>query len=1198
MSNNWTQQQQEAISTRGKNLLVSAAAGSGKTAVLVERIIKILEDDRENIETMLIVTFTNAAAREMKDRIQKKLQSRIKELAKNKEQTSHEDRDKIAFLKEQIKNIPRASISTVHSFCIEILRQNFQRVNIDPSFKIANEALVTILKSKAIENNFDKMYEKEDEGFLGLVDAFGGEKSDKGLLEVVYQVHRFIQAQPYPEKWLREQFISYDLKLEGKNKHEKLEAFKKSIWASELTGFGKKQLESALESCDQAIELCKEYDPPLSYIENIADDRYQISQILEALEVGELQTYFDSLLKFKQGRLKTISKKTIEASDYDEKLLERIKDIRKNAIKEEVQSLIKTFGETELMQLVEDIAYMKPHVRSLIELVVDFDREFSSLKTENGVLDFSDLEHYALMVLEDEGVRQSLKNKYAHIFFDEYQDSNLVQETIIDSIKRDNNLFFVGDVKQSIYRFRLADPTLFNGRYKAYKDESNLKSQKIDLSKNFRSRSEILEFCNLIFENIMTEEVGEVDYSNKSHQLIPGKSESEYAENIELTIIEKKPNKKNEISDEAEDEDAQAPETDNDELEAMYCGQKIRGIIESGKVQYKDIVILMRSPKGKAKIFEKVMNKLGIPCYVDFRSSSFDKIEIKCLLDYLRIIDNKNQDEPLLGAMSSILGGFEIEEIIQIRVAYNSIPFCKAAKQYCAEKQDELAGKLKAFYRKIDKFKMLEKMWRLPQFIWYIIEDTNYSTYISGLADGKQRSFNIKSFVDKAGEYEESEALGLFGFLRQVDKILKDKGDSQEKSILLETENAVTIMSVHKSKGLEFDTVFLCDLGKRINEMDMRSDIILHNKLGIGMKYKNIQDNIQSDSIPRNQIKMRKNLENLSEEVRILYVALTRAVDKLYMVGSVADIDKFILQITKGDIKKNLKKQKNYLAWLCNVLVRDRGGDVLRDRVDNILTRNDIMDSGIKYSINMLTAHDIENAEQETECRKYELKQEILEHKISEPERINYFEKMSNFRYEYIEDTRTPNKRSVTDITKSYKIQDTEYSLEDVKINRLPAFMQEERTFTRIEEGTIAHLIMEKIAIKVHDEASIETEIQKMLEKEMLTKEEKEVADTKAIARFFNSELGRRMIASRKVLREQSFLMKYEDIIAEGIIDCYFFEEDGIVLIDYKTDEKIDEEKHRPQLKMYRKALESIYKQEVKETYIYWLSKGQYSKVL
>ncbi|MGB5824435.1 MAG: helicase-exonuclease AddAB subunit AddA [Proteocatella sp.] len=1197
MSNNWTQQQQEAISTRGKILLVSAAAGSGKTAVLVERIIKILEYDNEKIETMLIVTFTNAAAREMKDRIQKKLQSRIRELTKNKEHISVEERAKIAFLKEQIKNIPRASISTVHSFCIEILRQNFQLVNIDPSFKIANESLVAILKSKAIENIFDKMYEMEDEGFLRLVDAFGGEKSDKGLLEVIYQVHRFIQAQPYPESWLRDQIASYELDMEGKDDNEKLEAFKNSIWADELLESGRTQIKRAIESCDKAIELCKAYDPPLTYIENIADDRHQIVQILKVLEDMELQKYFDQLFSFKQGRLKTISKKTIEASNYDENILERIKDIRKNAVKDDIQSLTKTFGETRLMQLIEDISYMKPYVESLIELVVDFDNEFASLKKGNGVLDFSDLEHFALKILEDEGVRQNLQDKYAHIFFDEYQDSNLVQETIIGSIKRDNNLFFVGDVKQSIYRFRLADPTLFNNRYRQYSDESNRKSQKIDLSKNFRSRREILEFCNHIFLNIMSEEVGEVDYSNESHHLLPGKAETEYNKNIEITIIEKSANQKNEISCEAQDDDLEAQETDNDELEAMYCGQKIRALVETGEVQYKDIAILMRSPKGKAKMFEKVLNKFNIPCYVDFRSSSFDKIEIKCLLDYLRIIDNKNQDEPLLGAMSSIFGGFEIDEIIQIRIAYNDIPFYNATRQYCLEKQDELAGKLRIFYGKIDKFKMLEKMWRLPQLIWHIVEDMNYSTYISGLLDGKQRLSNIKSFVDKAGEYEENEAMGLFGFLRQVDKILKDKGDSQEKSILIETENAVTIMSVHKSKGLEFDTVFLCDLGKRINEMDMRSDIILHNRLGIGMKYKNIEDNIQSDSIPRNQIKMRKNLENLSEEIRILYVALTRAVDKLYLVGSVSSLEKFVMQITKGDIERNIRKQKNYLSWICNVLVRDAGGLMLRDKVDNILTPNDITDSGIKYSINMLTPGDIDNAEQETENKKEELKEKIENHEIKDAQNVSRFEKTSNFRYKYLEDTKTPNKRSVTDITKSYKIEERQYAFEDIKINKMPVFMQDQKLFTKTEQGTIAHLIMEKIEIRKHDEASIEIELQKMLKKEMLTKEETEIVDTKAISEFFSSELGNRMIESSRVFREQSFLMKYEDIIAEGIIDCYFFEEDGIILIDYKTDEKIDEEKHRPQLEMYKKALENIYKEEVKETYIYWLSEGKYSKI-
>ena len=1202
MSNKWTGAQQRAIDLRDTNILVSAAAGSGKTAVLVQRILNLLEDDQKDIDSMLIVTFTNAAAKEMKDRIQKKLQSRISELTKSGEKLSEKDREKAAFLKKQIKNISRASISTVHSFCIDILRQNFQIAGIDPAFKIASESLSLILKNRAAENTFEKMYEKEDGGFLSLVDAFGGSKSDRGLLDQMMHIHRFIQAQPYPEAWLKSQALSYRLAEPQASEEEKLRAFSQSIWASEMKAQGRSQLERALGQCEKAIELCRIYENPVPYIESIEDDRNLIYEIIKSLEEGDWIQYHSRITDFRQSRLKTVSKKSAEQHGYDQAVLDRIKDIRKNGIKEEVQSLSKVFSDAEMIQLIDDISYMHRQVVSLTELVLEFDKEFTALKKEHGVVDFSDLEHLALKVLEDDGVRQSLQNKYNYIFFDEYQDSNLVQETIISAVKRDDNLFFVGDVKQSIYRFRLSDPTLFNERYRDYAGGLSANSEKIDLSKNFRSRKEILDFCNLIFRNIMSEELGEVDYSDESHQLIAGKDSQEYEDNIELVIIEKNlSSSAGSGREESEDEEGSSPEeetsADQDELEAIYCAQKISSLVASGKVRYKDIAILMRSPKNKAKLFEKVLSRFNIPCYVDFRSSSYDRVEIKCLLDYLRIIDNRNQDEALIGAMSSAFGGFGSEELIKIRTSYPDAPFYRAAQDYSRERKDRTAEHLEDFFSQIDTLRIFEKMWRLPDFIWYVVETSDYSAYVSGMADGRQRMMNIRSFIEKAGEYEESESMGLFGFLRQVDRILREKGDSPEKSMLPDSEDAVTVMSVHKSKGLEFNTVFLCDLGKRINEADIRSDIILHNRLGIGMKYKNSEENIQSDSIPRNQIKMKKSLENISEEIRILYVALTRAVDRLYMTGVVADAEKFITRIMKGDIEGNIRKHKNYLSWIGSVLARDISGTALRSGVQELIPQDELYDSGFKYKISIHRAEEFEKTGLRAENGLEGLREKIYADEAIDSEMLAEFERRAGFRYEHISDTITPGKRSVTEITKSYIKEETTYAGEEIRINRMPVFMQDRRLFSKTEIGTIVHMIMEKISIKPHSIESVTQEINKMVEKEILTEEEAQAADVAAISGFFESETGRRMIESGRVHREKQFLMRHEDIIVEGIIDCFFFEDDEIVLIDYKTDEIPNPEKYRAQLELYRNALESIYGARVKETYIYWLIRGMSTKL-
>ncbi|MGL5258358.1 MAG: helicase-exonuclease AddAB subunit AddA [Proteocatella sp.] len=1163
MSNNWTNEQLEAINSREKNLLVSAAAGSGKTAVLVERIANLVEQDKEDIESMLIVTFTNAAARQMKDRIQKKLQERIINIRSK----ANCDVDELNFLKKQIKNISRASISTVHSFCIEVLRQNFQLIDIDPGFKIANESLINILKNKAIENIFEENYESEDEGFLRLVDAFGGEKSDKGLVEILNQLHYFIQAQPYPLRWLNEKSELYNFS-----------EFKDSVWAQEIKNNTLYQLNDILKSCEEALELCFTYSPPLAYIENLEDDKKQIESVIASLEIYDFESYLKKLQEFKLSRLKIISKKAIETNQYDEDIIEAIKDIRNNIIKEEIKSLSGAFGDVEFSQLVEDIKYMKPYVESLIKLVKQFDEEYKKLKSEKSVLDFSDIEHYTLKILEDEKVSQSLRQKYKYIFFDEYQDSNLVQETIIDAVKRENNLFFVGDVKQSIYRFRLSDPNLFNKRYERYSNENLSCSLKIDLAKNFRSRKEILDFCNLIFKNIMTKEHGEVDYQDESHQLKAGKKASEdiantKTKNISLNIIEKK-------SKELEDEEI--PE--NDELEAVFCSQKILKLVEKNEISYKDIVILMRSPKGKAKIFEKIFNKYNIPCYVDFQTSSFSKVEIKCILDYLRIIDNDNQDEALLGSMVSAFGGFTTEDIIKIRIAYPNLRFYEAVKTYLKEgddsskeeppKDSELYSKLNKFYSKIEEYRFLEKMWKLSDLVEYILDDTNYMTYISGLQDSEQKLINIKSFVEKTREYETNETLGLLGFLRQIDKILKEKGDSTEKTMLAEAENAVTIMSIHKSKGLEFDTVFLCDLGKRINEIDLRADIILHNELGIGMKYKNVEQNIQADSIPRNYIKLKKSLENISEEIRILYVALTRAIDKLYMVGTVNDIEKFKANTKKGNISQIVKKQKNYLSWISA-------------SVEN--SKTEFKDIEINY----IMPEEIKQSEEQRIEDKEEIRNQILNYELKDEKNKELFSTVSSYIYPYQSDTVSPSKKTVTELTKSYKKEDEVYEFQEIKLNKVPLFMQEGQTLSSTEIGTIMHMIMEKISIKPHSYESLDLELENMIEKEILTTEEKNVVNKDSIVNFFKSDIGRRLIDAKKIYREQSFLMKEKEFIIEGIIDCYFIDKnDKLVLIDYKTDKVISENKYKDQLNMYQRALEEIYKKPVDEKYIYWLTEG------
>lgn len=1179
---NWTLNQKKAIDIRNKNLLVSAAAGSGKTAVLVERIINLVEEKEASIDSMLIVTFTNAAAGEMKERIQKKLSQRIKDIGVSQDKKELET---LSYLKDQSRRISRASISTVHSFCIDLIRENFQIIDIDPSFRIANESTTTILRARAGEELFEKNYDNENQDFLDLVDVFATEKSDKRLLEMVNQIYNFVQSQPYPEKWLKE--VSSYYELEGEDDEALLNSFDNMLWGKELRKIYAYSINNIIEKCNKAVALCKRYKEPIGYIMTLEDDLSQILKMEKELD-GSLKIFSDKVNTYKASRLASINKKKIEENGYAEEDILVIKDIR-NDIKKEIGN-IGEFAKGSFVNYIKDIKLMAPSIAKLTQLVIDYENEYAKLKREAGVIDFSDLEHMAIKILENEGVRQGLREKITHIFFDEYQDSNMVQETIIESIKRDNNLFFVGDVKQSIYRFRLADPTLFNKRYSLYNEDSDV-SHKIDLSKNFRSRKEILDFCNFIFSNIMTVSLGEVDYQNEAHQLVAGNLNfDDWQKHIQLCIIE---TPKTEVNLE-EDED-QEEELGAEELEAVYIGNQIKELCKGGE-KYSDIAILMRSPKNKVKIFEKVLTEMDIPYYIDFTTSTFEKIEVKTLIDYLKIIDNQNQDEALLGALLSPIGGFQIQDIIEIRLFKEELPFHLAVKLYQRENKDELANKIKMFFEKVEEFFLLEKIMPLSDFIWKIVEDTSYSTYIHGLPEGKQRLVNIKNMVKKAGEYDAGEAKGLYGFLRHIDKILKEKGDTGDKSSIIESENAVTIMSIHKSKGLEFNTVFVCDLGKKINEIDLRNDLIMDNTLGISVKFKDPELNVESEMLPRNIIKEKKALENLSEEIRILYVALTRAVNRLYLVGSTKNVEKLIEKASKGDISNNIRKQKSYLEWIVNPLVRDVKAMKLRAVIENGVRDEDLLDSKSNYIINIVKGESLKKDKIETAKEKEVIKKELQSRKLSNKTLEDKLSKYSKFKYNFAKDTKEPNKRSVTELTKSYENLN-EYHSMDVKLVSVPKFMQEKENFTKIDIGILMHLVMEHISLKHHEEQSIILELEDMYKRELLTKDELEIIEPKRILNFFNSDIGKTLLESQKVEREKSFLMKIEDTLVEGIIDCFFEQEDGFVLIDYKTDAEVDESKHIDQLNMYAQAIEKMYSKKVKEKYIYWLNHNKFTKV-
>lgn len=1171
----WTDAQQSAIDSRGENLLVSAAAGSGKTAVLVQRIIDIVLNEKVDVQNLLIVTFTNAAAAEMKDRIQKMLMQRMLD----NPQESH-------YLTKQIQNLPRASISTMHSFCIDILRRNFHMLDLDPSFKIANNALVSIMKTQAMESLFDEAYDSDDALFLSLVDSYGGTKDDKKLSDLIDKVYNFIQSQPYPLKWLENEAESFNI--------SSFDELSTSKWMQVIKDDIRIKLDAAYDAGKKAIELCKLDGGPIRYLEAIEDDLCIINDLKSKLE-GSFADFIKAIAEVKHSKLATISKKMKE--ELDVALVDEVKAIRDTDIKASgIKAIQKSIKNISQGFQLEDIKNLYPLMKALYKTVARYDELYTEMKLANSVLDFSDLEHYALRLLENEAVREDLRAKYTYIFFDEYQDSNIVQETIISAIKREDNLFLVGDVKQSIYRFRLADPTLFIDKYHSYAKADDRPNKRIDLSNNFRSRPAILEFINDIFSAIMNEDLGEVAYDD-SAKLIPGMDFPVEKNKVELVVLE---NHRLEEDDElAEDADM-----DNPELEAMYVSSRIKELLgkehynpkakEFQKITYRDIVILMRSPKSSIAAFEKVLKDDRIPCYVDYSASYYDVLEVKLFIDLLKIIDNIEQDEALLAVMNSSIGGFSLDEIIEIRVAYKRGAIYQALLSYMADNDNELSIKIKAFLDRIKTYRFKEKLQRLDEFLWYLMNDTGYYSDLAAMPGGQMRQENLKALLDKASEFQSNTTNGLFNFLHYIDKLLKDKGDTQEAKALSESEDRVRIMSIHKSKGLEFPVVFVCGLSKGFNKADFKQDIMLHNSLGIGPKYVDLDKNVYRESLPKTAIKIQSNKEMLSEELRILYVALTRAVDTLIMVGSVKDIEKLATKASKSTSTSYLLSQSNYLSWMLIALYKHKDASALREYgVREVIEDDTSYKSSFKLSLvakydllklSQREREDIDNMEAILRDYKADSSENL------NPEVISVINSRFSYEYPYKEQTMQVSKTSATMLAKSV----LDASKISVAIQSMPRFMQKVKTFSASQRGTLMHFAMQNINLnQVSSPSEIEDQLDMMHVNELLTSEERASLDSEMLYEFFCSELGKRMRRSKNVIRENSFMLKKDEVLVSGVIDSYFEEDGEWVLIDYKTDylgigsKKDKAEMYRPQLELYKEALESSTDKAVKEAYIY-----------
>ena len=1181
MANKWTNEQLSAITQKGNNILVAAAAGSGKTTVLVERIIRKIINDNVDIDKILVVTFTNAAASEMRERILTALYKQIDEDPLNQR------------LRKQIVLLNKASICTIDAFCLDIIRNNFFEIGASSNFRIADNTELELLKQEAIEETFEELYLENDDEFNKLIELYAGYKDDENLKNIILKIHNYIQSAPFPEDWLEEQIEKFNM--------SNIEDFSQTEWGKIiLKNFRDEVLNSIqiLESSKHQLDMITELSK-FSLV--VADDINQLKFLEQNWDNWERAYEIANNLKFKTW-------------PTDKKVVSNLKEDTKKARDNVKKRISKAVSQTFIYnteEAVEDINAMYPILKKIKDVTLKFMEKFSEKKSNKNIMDFSDIEHYALKILlkkDENGIYQKTEvakkyeEKFNEIAIDEYQDSNLVQEYILTSISNGKNIFMVGDVKQSIYRFRQAKPELFLDKYQKYGLEPNEYGQKIKLFKNFRSRENILDTTNLIFSDIMSADFGEIEY-DESEYLNLGATYEEPTENVEfagkteLDIIELK-KEENEDGEEIE-EDSSSELLEKTEIEAKFVANRIQKLIKSKyqvydrktgyrDITYKDIVILLRATSNTANVFEKELLNLNIPVFSDQAENYLESIEIRTITSLLKIIDNPYRDIPLVTVMRSIIGDFTDNELIEIRLTQNEGYFYNSLKE--AKASPKIDGKLKEkvinFLDKLNKWREEERYLPLNEFIQKIYEETDYYNYVRLMPNGQVRKANLKMLLDRAKDYEKISFKGLFNFIRYLEKVKSSNSDLSSAKVIGENENVVRIMSIHKSKGLEFPVAIISRTDKKFNQKDLNESILLHQDIGFGMQYINYDRKIEYTTATKEAIKIKTKEESIAEEMRILYVALTRAKEKLIITGVENDFTKSIEQkkelleiYEKENDKINhlvLKKYLSYLEWIELVYLNHQD-------IENQITLNKIAKKDVLKA---------EENQEEQEKKNIELPEKIDYEKINE---------ILNWQYKYKEMTNIQSKMSVTKI-KELKNNETQ---KQQHIEIKPKFMLDKTKVSSAERGTITHLILQKLDFtKEYSKEELAQFVNNLCTKNIITQIQKDSINIEKIYQIINTQFIKNLKNAKEIKKETPFYtyintkeiyntQNSENILVQGIIDLYYInQQNEVILVDYKTDyvegsgeELID--KYKVQLEIYKKALEESLKEKVKHVYIY-----------
>lgn len=1223
MGTNWTPAQQTVIDVRDKNILVSAAAGSGKTAVLVERIIQMVTDVTHpvDIDKLLVVTYTQAAASEMRERILNAIEKKVSENPDN------------THLQKQLAYIHNASISTIHSFCLNIIKENFTYVDIDPGFSLADESELTLIKADAMKEVLEKYYEEKSQDFVAFIEKYSTSRSDKEIESIIYKLFNFSMSYPDPIGWLDSCVKRYDV--------SELKDILESDWMKVIdknVGYTLIELREKLQKAKKWIE---EPDGPYMYEEAINEDYYVVESLINATDFN---TKRDILIKYIPSTL---------SSKKDENVASSLREIVKNyrtEVKDGLKKLRKDYFQSTIEEQLEYIKMSAPTARIMVELTKDFIQAYKRMKNEKNRIDFNDLEHLALSILVTKNengdyvptkAADEIALQFEEIMVDEYQDSNYVQELLISSISRERfgkpNVFMVGDVKQSIYKFRLARPELFIDKYNTYtpvksvkeSDDNSGVNRRIILDKNFRSRNEIVVPTNYVFKQVMNESIGGIVYDEDNY-LNLGASYPELPDNqsnrAEFTLIETKS---------GEIEEDLSSQSNSKQVEAQVVANRIKELVNSFKVcdkstgdyrmcKYSDIVILARSVADIMDIYTDIFTNEGIPVYCENQKGFFSATEVVDVLNMLRVIDNPRQDIPLASVLTSGMFDVTNDDLAKVRGKHKKIDYYQAIWKYCESGADiVLKNKLDEIMNLVRKYREMVPYTSIYNLITQILEDTGYYTYISALPGGKRRKANIDMLKEKSVAFENGIYKGLFNFIRYIERIEQYEIESGEASVITENDNSVRLMTIHKSKGLEFPVVFLVSMGKQFNRMDYASKIVIHPDLGVGIDCMDHINKLKVNTLIKKAIISKMRTEDIGEELRVLYVALTRAKEKLIMTATVGNLEKLItswlgVRFVK-DVALPYEKLINankYSDIIGFSLARNNCFKILLDRVTTDIPFFNVMqgdDSGI--DINIINLSDIVIMQSKNIADEEISKISFKEFKCDEVydrDLRRDLESRLNYKYQYEALGKLYSKMSVSEIKKKQYEEsediDTYHMYEAAKSKSyIPSFVSGKKQLDGAFRGTAFHKVFELFDYTIEpNEDNYKEMVQKLLSEGKIDKTSADVIIYSKLVQFAKSDTGMRMKKAWRagtLMREAKFVMgipacdidsKYEsdeNVIVQGIIDAYFKEDNQIVIVDYKTDyvESINElcDKYKVQLDCYAKAIEKITDMKVKEKIIY-----------